>query len=64
MRLLAAALVALLAACSGAQTQSEQSLVGRDAETRHMLAIQDVEAILQGMQQARQSAQEQARSAR
>jgi hypothetical protein len=63
MRLMAAVLVACLAACSGEQTQSEQSLVGRDEEMRHRLAIQDVEAILQGMQQARERDQELARSA-
>ncbi len=65
MRLFAALLTLLcLSGCGGAQTQSEQALVGNDQEMRHRLAIQDAEAILQGMQQARERAHELARSAR
>lgn len=65
MRMIIALLtVGCLAACGAMQTQSEQALVGNDAETRHRLAIQDVEAILQGMAQARERAEQTARSAR
>ena len=65
MRLVVALLtVACLAACGAAQTQSEHALVGNDAEARHRLAILDAEAILQGMAQARERAEQTARSAR
>jgi hypothetical protein len=64
MRLIAALLtVASLAACMGAQTESEHALVGNDEAMRHRLAAQDVEAILQGMAQARERAQQMARRA-
>ena len=40
------------------------SVVGNDQEMRHRLAVMDVEAILQGMAQARQRAELLARTAR
>jgi hypothetical protein len=65
MRLLAVLVtIGCLSACNGTQTQSEQAFSGNDEEMRHRLALQDVEAILQGMAQARERAQQQARSAR
>ncbi len=65
MRLIAALLtVAALAGCGGAQTQSEQALIGKSDEMRHRLAIQDALAILQGMEQARELAQQLARTTR
>jgi uncharacterized lipoprotein len=65
MRLIAALLtVACLSACNGTQTQSEHALIGNDQEMRNRLAAMDVEAILQGMAQARQRAELLARTAR
>jgi hypothetical protein len=65
MRLLSAlVIIGCLAACGATQTQSEQALVSKDEEVRHRLAVQDAEAILQGMQQARERAQQLARTAR
>ena len=65
MRLIAALLtVACLSGCNGTQTQSEHALVGNDQEMRHRLAVMDVEAILQGMAQARQRAELLARTTR
>ncbi len=65
MRLLAALVtIGCLAACGAMQTQSEQALVSKDEEMRQRLAVLDADAILQGMQQARESAQELARTTR
>ena len=64
MRLLAALLViAALAACGLAQTESEQALVRYDDGWRHQQAVLDAEAILKGMAQARENQAELARSA-
>ena len=54
---------ALLVSCGLAPTQSEQSLSGNGDELRHRLAVQDAEAILQGMAQARARAEQMARTA-
>jgi len=65
MRLLVAILtLGCLSGCNGTPTQSEHALIGNNEEARHQLAIQDVEAILQGMAQARERAQQLARTAR
>jgi hypothetical protein len=56
--------IACLSACGTQQSQSEHALVRYDDEWRQKQAILDVEAILQGMAQARQSREEMARSAR
>jgi hypothetical protein len=65
MRLFAVlATIGCLAACSSTQTQSEQALAGKDEEIRQRLVILDAAAILQGMQQARERAQQLARTAR
>ena len=67
MRLIAALLtVACLAACGLTQAQSEHELVRYDDEWRQRQAVLDAEAILQGMQQARdrQEALARARSSR
>ena len=50
--------------CNTTQTQSEHAFVGNTEEMRHLMAIQDVEAILQGMAQARERAQQVARTNR
>jgi hypothetical protein len=64
MRLIAALFTAaLLISCGLSQTQSEQSLAGNGDEVRHRLAVQDAEAILQGMAQARARAEQMARTA-
>lgn len=65
MRLTAALLSVLsLASCGLAtQTQSEQALIGNGDELRHRLAVQDANAILQGMAQARANAEQMARTA-
>ena len=65
MRLTAALLtVACLVACGMAQTQSEQALSRYDDEWRQRQAVLDAEAILKGMQQARERQEALARSAR
>ena len=46
------------------QTQSEHSLVGYDNEWRQRQAILDAEAIMQGMAQARERADQLARTSR
>jgi cytochrome c biogenesis protein ResB len=63
--------VASLAACGGAQqsqsqlqSQSEHALVRYDDEWRQRQAELDAQAIMQGMAQARQRAEQTARSAR
>ncbi len=62
MRLVAALLtVAWLSACDTVPTHSEQALV-RDGEWRQRQAVLDAEAILQGMAEARQRAEEMART--
>jgi len=63
MRLVAALLTfACLSACDTGPTHSEQALV-RDGDWRQRQAVLDAEAILQGMAQARQQAEEMARTA-
>lgn len=63
MRLAAALLAfACLSACNTVPTRSEQALV-RDDDWRQQQAARDAEAILQGMAQARQQAEEMARTA-
>ena len=65
MRLTAALLiVACLVACAVAQTQSEHSLVRYDDEWRQRQAVLDAEAIMRGMEQARQRQEALARTAR
>jgi hypothetical protein len=64
MRLTAALLtLACLAACSGVQTVSERSLA-RDDEWLQRQAELDAQAIMQGMAQARQQAEQLARTGR
>ena len=65
MRLIAALLTFVsLAACGAQQSQSEHALVRYDDEWRQRQAVLDAEAIMQGMAQARERAQNVARSAR
>ena len=65
MRLTAALLiVACLVACGLAQTQSEHALVRYDDEWRQRQAVLDAEAIMQGMQQARERQEALARTSR
>jgi hypothetical protein len=65
MRLIAALLtVACLVACGMTQTQSEHALLGYDDEWRQQQAVLDAEAIMQGMQQARERQEALARTAR
>jgi hypothetical protein len=63
---LSAALLTLacLAACSGAQTVTEPSLARDDDEWRQRQAELDAQAIMQGMEQARQRAEQLARTGR
>ena len=65
MRLLTAALLtmACLTACGGVQTVSEHS-PARDDEWRQRQAELDAQAIMQGMAQARQRAEQLARTGR
>ena len=64
MRLTAALLtLACLAACNGVQTVSER-LPARDDEWRQRQAELDAQAIMQGMAQARQRAEQLARTGR
>jgi len=64
MRLVAALLTfACLSACDSAPTHSERALV-RDGDWLQRQAVLDAEAILRGMAQARQEAEELARTAR
>ena len=64
MRLTAALLtLACLAACDGVQTVSEHPAV-RDDEGRQRQAELDAQAIMQGMAQARQRAEQLARTGR
>ena len=64
-RLTAAVLtLACLAACSGAQTVTEPSLARHDDEWRQRQAELDAQAIMQGMEQARQRAEQLARTGR
>jgi hypothetical protein len=64
MRLTAALLtLACLAACGGVQTVSERSSA-RDDEWRQRQAELDAQAIMQGMAQARQQAEQLARTGR
>jgi outer membrane biogenesis lipoprotein LolB len=64
MRLTAALLtLACLAACSGVQTVTEPSLA-RDDEWRQHQAELDAQAIMQGMAQARQRAEQLAHTGR
>ncbi len=63
MRLVAALLTfACLSACNTVPTGSQQALV-RDRDWRQQQAARDAQAILQGMAQARQQAEEMARTA-
>jgi hypothetical protein len=62
--LLAFLTVACLSACGTQQSPSEHELVRYDDEWRQKQAALDVEAILQGMAQARQSREQMARTAR
>jgi hypothetical protein len=55
---------ACLGACQGEPTQSEHALVRFDNEARQRQAVLDAEAIMQGMAQARERADQLARSAR
>ena len=65
MRLTAALLiVACLVACAMTQTQSEHALVRYDDEWRQRQAVLDAEAIMRGMEQARQRQEALARTAR
>jgi hypothetical protein len=65
MRLIVGLLtIACLSACGAAQTQSESSLVRYDDEWRQRQAVLDAEAIMQGMAQARQRAEQTARTQR
>ena len=64
MRLIAALLTLVcLAACGGGQTVSERSSA-RDDEWRQRQAELDAQAIMQGMAQARQRAEQLARAGR
>ncbi|HET7883081.1 MAG TPA: hypothetical protein VFL55_19510 [Acetobacteraceae bacterium] len=56
--------LACLGACQGQPTLSENALMGYDNEARQRQAVLDAEAIMQGMAQARQRADQLARSAR
>ncbi len=65
MRFAAALLTFLcLSACSVAPSSSEQALVRPTDEWRQRQAIEDANAIVQGMTQARQRRDELARTAR
>ena len=57
-------IVGCLAACHAKSTQTERSLVGYDNEWRQRQAILDAEAIMQGMAQARERADQLARTSR
>jgi outer membrane biogenesis lipoprotein LolB len=64
MRIAAALLIfACLSACSAMQSPPEQAFGDKDS-WRQQQAVLDAQAIMQGMAQARQRAQEQARSSR
>jgi formate dehydrogenase assembly factor FdhD len=65
MRLILALLtMACLASCGLTQTQSEHALVRYDNEWRQRQAVLDAEAIMQGMEQARERQDALARTAR
>jgi hypothetical protein len=65
MRPIAALLIiAFVAACGMAQSQSEHAFTRHDDEWRQQQAVLDAEAILKGMQQARERQEALARSAR
>lgn len=63
---LTAALLTLvcLAACNGVQTVIEPSLARHDDEWRQRQAEPDTQAIMQGMEQARQRAEQLVRTGR
>jgi hypothetical protein len=64
MRSTAALLMILcLAACATSTTSTEQLLVGQD-ELRQRQAVLDADAIMRGMEQARQRAEALARTSR
>jgi len=56
--------LACLAACSGVQTVPEHSLARHDDEWRQRQAELDAQAIMQGMEQARQRAEQLVRTGR
>jgi len=63
MRLTAVLLtLACLAACGGVQTMSEPSLARQDDEWRQRQVELDAQAIMQGIAQARQRAEQLART--
>ncbi len=65
MRFAAALLIfACLSACSMMAAQQDQPFISQDDAARQQQAVMDANAILQGMAQARQNAQELARSTR